>query len=158
MLRERACQAGEPWTGDTPEEDHGHTDCYLHYQAIQEIERLRSMITEWDDSLWTQLEGKKKQTRSSAQVRKYTAACEALRAEADANRQNHADELATLPRKQACPPELPQAGDPSEEIERLRKENKKLAGYLMNGFVFVHERLIEELDEVLQPYLGGSDV
>jgi hypothetical protein len=79
MLRERACQAGEPWTGDVPEEDHGHTDCWLHHQS-------------------------------------------------------------------------------ADEIERLRAENKKLAGYLLHALVFVHECLIEELDEVLQPYLGESDV
>jgi hypothetical protein len=79
MLRERACQAGEPWTGDAPEEDHGHTDCWLHHQS-------------------------------------------------------------------------------ANEIECLRAENKKLAGYLLHGLVFVHERLIEELDEVLQPYFGESDV
>ena len=79
MMKNRACQAGEPWTGDNPEEDHGHTDCWLYHQAIQEIERLQA-------------------------------------------------------------------------------ESKKLAGYLIHEFVFVHERLIEELDQVLKPYLGGSDV
>lgn len=44
QLRERACAAGEPWTGDSPEEDHGHTDCWLHYQSIKEIEMLRKQL------------------------------------------------------------------------------------------------------------------
>jgi hypothetical protein len=50
MLRERACQAGEPWTGDSPKEDHGHTDCWLHNKSADEIERLRSLITAWADA------------------------------------------------------------------------------------------------------------
>lgn len=44
QLRERACPAGEPWTGDYPEEDHGHTDCYLHNKSAREIERLQSEV------------------------------------------------------------------------------------------------------------------
>lgn len=40
-LRARACPAGKPWTGDDPKSDHGHTDCWLHHQAADEIERLR---------------------------------------------------------------------------------------------------------------------
>ena len=43
-LRERVCPAGEPWTGDFPEEDDGHTDCWLFYQAINEIESLRKQL------------------------------------------------------------------------------------------------------------------
>lgn len=50
QLRARACPAGKPWTGDNPEEDHGHTDCWLHHQAADEIERLRSLITAWADA------------------------------------------------------------------------------------------------------------
>jgi hypothetical protein len=50
QLRERACPAGLPYTGTNPEEDHGHTDCWLHHQAADEIERLRSLITEWADA------------------------------------------------------------------------------------------------------------
>ena len=49
-LRERACQAGLPHTGDNPKDDHGHTDCWLHHQAADEIERLRALITEWADA------------------------------------------------------------------------------------------------------------
>jgi len=45
QLRDRACQAGLPHTGDNPEEDHGHTDCWLHHQAADEIERLRSLLS-----------------------------------------------------------------------------------------------------------------
>ena len=78
QARDRACSAGEPWTGDHPEEDHGHTDCWLYHQLIQEIERLQA-------------------------------------------------------------------------------ENQKLAGYLMHEFVFVHERIIEEVDTALEPYLGRAN-
>jgi hypothetical protein len=41
-LKDRACPAGEPWTGDDPSTDHGHTDCWLYWRAINEIERLRT--------------------------------------------------------------------------------------------------------------------
>jgi hypothetical protein len=41
QLRQRACQPGEPWTGDNPQLDHGHTDCWLHHQSISEIKRLQ---------------------------------------------------------------------------------------------------------------------
>jgi hypothetical protein len=44
QLRERACPAGEPWTGDNPEQDHGHTDCWLFHQAAVEIEVLRKQL------------------------------------------------------------------------------------------------------------------
>lgn len=50
QLRDRACPAGLPHTGDRPEDDHGHTDCWLHHQAADEIERLRSLIIEWADA------------------------------------------------------------------------------------------------------------
>jgi hypothetical protein len=43
-LRDRACPAGLPHTGDNPKDDHGHTDCWLHHQAADEIERLRALI------------------------------------------------------------------------------------------------------------------
>ena len=46
MLRNRACPAGEPWTGDNPEQDHGHTDCWLHHQSADEIERLSDLLAE----------------------------------------------------------------------------------------------------------------
>jgi hypothetical protein len=48
-LRERACPAGEPWTGDDPTSDHGHTDCFLHNKAADELERLTKLINEWVD-------------------------------------------------------------------------------------------------------------
>lgn len=44
QLRARACPAGEPWTADTPEDDHGHTDCWLFHQAAKEIEVLRKQL------------------------------------------------------------------------------------------------------------------
>jgi hypothetical protein len=44
LLKEWACPAGEPWTGDEPDEDHGHSACWLMYRAVDEIEYLRSKI------------------------------------------------------------------------------------------------------------------
>lgn len=44
QLRDRACPAGLPYTGDNPQDDHGHTDCWLMHQAADEIERLRGLI------------------------------------------------------------------------------------------------------------------
>jgi hypothetical protein len=49
VLRDRACPAGLAHTGNNPKEDHGHTDCWLHHQAADEIERLRSLIEYWAD-------------------------------------------------------------------------------------------------------------
>jgi len=43
-LRDRACPAGLPHTGDNPRDDHGHTDCWLHHLAADEIERLRAEL------------------------------------------------------------------------------------------------------------------
>jgi HAMP domain-containing protein len=43
-LRDRACPAGLPHTGDNPEEDHGHTDCFFLNKAADEIERLQAEI------------------------------------------------------------------------------------------------------------------
>jgi hypothetical protein len=50
VLRYRACPAGLAHTGNNPKEDHGHTDCWLHHQSADEIERLRALITEWADA------------------------------------------------------------------------------------------------------------
>lgn len=54
LLRERSCPAGLPWTGNHPEEDHGHTDCWLHHAAANEIERLRNLTlhTHNHDATW----------------------------------------------------------------------------------------------------------
>lgn len=78
-LRDRACPSGLPYTGDNPEEDHGHTDCWFHHQA-------------------------------------------------------------------------------ADEIEYWRSEANKLAKLLMCEYVFVHERLIEQVDTALSPYFGNPDV
>lgn len=43
-LRNRACPAGLPHTGDTPWVDHGHTDCWLFHMAAREIDSLREQI------------------------------------------------------------------------------------------------------------------
>jgi hypothetical protein len=45
--------------------------------------------------------------------------------------------------------------DRADEVQYWRFEATKLAKLLMSEYVFVHERLIEELDEVLKPYVGG---
>ena len=45
-----------------------------------------------------------------------------------------------------------------DEVEYLKAENKKLAGYLMSSYVFVHELIIKEVDEALHAYLGTEDV
>ena len=50
QLRDRACPAGLPHTGENPAEDHGHTDCWLHHRAADEIERLRGLIIAWCDA------------------------------------------------------------------------------------------------------------
>lgn len=54
LLRNRACKAGLPWTGDHPEQDHGHTECWLHHKAANEIDRLRDTIitTLGHDATW----------------------------------------------------------------------------------------------------------
>ena len=41
-LRDRACPAHLPWTGDNEREDHGHTDCWLHHQAADQIDRYET--------------------------------------------------------------------------------------------------------------------
>jgi hypothetical protein len=50
QLRDRACPSGQPHTGDDPKADHGHTDCWLHHLAADEIERLRALINDWADA------------------------------------------------------------------------------------------------------------
>jgi len=44
----------------------------------------------------------------------------------------------------------------SEQLKRLEDECQKLANYLMHELVFVHERILEEVDIALIPYLGNS--
>lgn len=46
-LRWRSCPAGEPWTGDNPEEYHGHTDCWLYHLAARRLEVLEELLTEY---------------------------------------------------------------------------------------------------------------
>lgn len=46
QLRSRACPAGLPHTGTEPEEDHGHTDCWLLHQAADTIEALEQLVEE----------------------------------------------------------------------------------------------------------------
>ncbi len=54
-------------------------------------------------------------------------------------------------------PGAPLVRDSIVEIEKLRTECQRLAKLLMSEYVFVHERLIEEVDETLKPYLGNSN-
>lgn len=42
LALERTCPAGKPWTGDNPEEDHGHTDCWIYHQLINTIKELQT--------------------------------------------------------------------------------------------------------------------
>ena len=44
QLRARACDPEEPWVGDDPSSDHGHTDCWLFHQAANEIELLQKKL------------------------------------------------------------------------------------------------------------------
>jgi hypothetical protein len=44
-----------------------------------------------------------------------------------------------------------------EELDHLRYESRVLAQWLMHPYVFVHERIIEEVDIALVPYLGKSN-
>lgn len=48
LLRERCCPSGEPWTGDNPKEDHGHTDCYLMQMAADKIELLKQIAKQFE--------------------------------------------------------------------------------------------------------------
>jgi len=36
-LHQYICPAGEPWTGDDPTQDHGHTQCFWIGLAIQRL-------------------------------------------------------------------------------------------------------------------------
>ena len=42
------------------------------------------------------------------------------------------------------------------EVKRLEEECQKLAGWLLHEYVFVHERVSEEVDAVTAPYIGGD--
>jgi hypothetical protein len=42
LALEQTCPAGKPWTGDAPEEDHGHTSCWMIHQLIEKIVELES--------------------------------------------------------------------------------------------------------------------
>jgi hypothetical protein len=48
LLRMRAC----PPEGEYLESDHGHSDCYLEREAADEIERLRSQLSQRDCWEW----------------------------------------------------------------------------------------------------------
>lgn len=43
-LHAASCPSGLAWTGDTPEADHGHPECWLHHAAAAEIMRLRATL------------------------------------------------------------------------------------------------------------------
>jgi len=40
----------------------------------------------------------------------------------------------------------------------LLQQNKQLAGWLMSEWVHVYTSKVEEVDKLLEPYFGGSDV
>lgn len=54
-LRSRACPAGLDYTGNNPEDDHGHTDCYLHHKAANYIEKFEFELSYIHDSFSTEL-------------------------------------------------------------------------------------------------------
>jgi hypothetical protein len=41
LAMERTCPAGLPHTGSNPEEDHGHTDCWIYHRLIAKITELQ---------------------------------------------------------------------------------------------------------------------
>jgi len=43
-LKERACPAGLSYTADKPWSDHGHTDCWLHWQAADALAEAEARI------------------------------------------------------------------------------------------------------------------
>ena len=43
-LKERACPAGLSHTADEPWSDHGHTDCWLHWQAADALAAAETRI------------------------------------------------------------------------------------------------------------------
>lgn len=44
----------------------------------------------------------------------------------------------------------------ADEIIALRSEVQRLTGLLMSPWVYVHERIVAEVDEALRPHLGGE--
>lgn len=46
----------------------------------------------------------------------------------------------------------------NDQIDLLKSENKELAYWLMHPLVFVHERIIEEVDRDLLKHLGTATV
>lgn len=47
----RTCPAGEPWTGDHPEDDHGHTDCFVIHELVKTIRDLQAQNAEFAELL-----------------------------------------------------------------------------------------------------------
>ena len=40
LAMEQTCPANRPWTGDAPEEEHGHTSCWIIHELIAKIREL----------------------------------------------------------------------------------------------------------------------
>lgn len=45
----------------------------------------------------------------------------------------------------------------AEENLRLQAECRKLASLLMSPLVFSHERIVDQVDAALEPYLGRAN-
>ena len=75
LLRLRAC----PAEGEYLEHDHGHSDCYLEREAADEIERLRSLITEWADAGEKRANHLRSDNLTESIDKRHYDACESLR-------------------------------------------------------------------------------
>jgi len=51
-LLQYICPAGEPWTADTPEDDHGHTKCMWIGMAIKRLRAMPRQIPESEIEAW----------------------------------------------------------------------------------------------------------
>ena len=43
------------------------------------------------------------------------------------------------------------------ELETLSSQCRSLASLLMSEYVFVHEKLVDQVDKALQPFIGTQD-
>jgi hypothetical protein len=135
----------------------------LHSQVADEIERLRSELAESDRNVISQMviesdianrlrdAERYGQFGRSLLYDKVADEIERLRSEIGTSGSIDEDPNVKPHNHLVNPP------DCADEVEYWRLEATKLAKLLMSEYVFVHERLIEELDEVLKPYLGGID-
>ena len=46
----------------------------------------------------------------------------------------------------------------NDQIDLLKSEAKELAFWLMHPLMFVHERIVSDVDKVLKPYLRDNSI